>query len=329
MIKPSQIREKEFASSTMGGYRKYDVDSFLDEVAVSYEQLYKENSELLKKLRLLVDNIEEYRRREQSGELSCDASCADAREQADKIIADARLEAQRIISEAQTSVAVASEDSQLIDEVRSLRQKEEAALASIRAESERFRRSLLDMYTEHLTLIQSMVDGAPAKKESKKEKIHETKLDIDAMEVDEKFALDDIDSFFADAVSDEQGRIKEAFGGFRFEMGVEATTEEQLGFEETVSDFEESVAEEPVIEEPVTEEPTAKEEQIEVHSEIIVEHPTDDADTQDEEQEQSEDSDEIKPAFKISFPVEDDSTDNEEENIDDLFEEFFKSGKTE
>ena len=307
MIKPSQIREKEFAKTTMGGYKTADVDGFLDEVAVSYEQLYKENSELLKKLRLLVDNIEEYRRREQNGELTAGDTLVDARAQADKIITDARQEAERIIAEANGSVVLIGENNQSVDEIRKLREKEEASLFAIKAESEKFRKSLLSMYTEHLTLIQSMVDGAPIaeQKACEKQKSYETKLDISNMEVDEKFALDDIDAFFAEAVSDEQSRIREAFGGFRFEMGVEQNDEVQLEIEEKVSDFEE---------------PVSEDEQI--HSDIIVEFPSEEV---SEQEEQIDDSDSIKPNFKISFPEDEELGDNEEENLDDLFEGFFNS----
>lgn len=314
MIKPSQIREKEFASSTMGGYKKSDVDNFLDEVAVSYEQLYKENSELLKKLRLLVDNIEEYRRREQNGDLTVDDVLLEAGTQADKIIADARQEAERIIAEAGNSATQINDSKQSVDEIKKLREKEEASLAAIKAESEKFRRSLLSMYTEHLTLIQSMVDGETVaeKTVAKEAKSYETKIDISNMEVDEKFAVDDIDAFFADAVSDEQSRIREAFGGFRFEMGVETNDEVQLEIEERVSDFEE----------PVSAEESVSAEEQEVHSDIIIEFPSEEI---SEQEEQSDDSDEIKPSFKISFPEDEEAGDSDEENLDDLFEDFFNS----
>lgn len=308
MIKPSQIREKEFSSSTMGGYKKADVDNFLDEVAVSYEQLYKENSELLKKLRLLVDNIEEYRQREQNGEFTIDDTLVEARAQADRIIADARQEAERIIAEAGDSAAQISEGKQSVDEIKKLRQKEEESLAAIKAESEKFRKSLLSMYTEHLTLIQSMVDGKPVKEQKKRgeEKSHETKLDISGMEIDEKFTLDDIDAFFAEAVSDEQSRIREAFGGFRFEMGVESNDEVQLEIEEKVSDFEETVSDD----------------EQEVHSDIVVEFPSKET---YEREEQNDDNNEIKPSFKISFPEDEETSDSDEENLDDLFKGFFNS----
>ena len=300
MLKPSQIREKEFAKSTMGGYKTSDVDVFLDDVAESYEQLYKENSELLKKLRLLVDNIEEYRRRESAGS---DNSVSVANEEAEKIISQARLEAAQIISDAREQSAQVSSGQASLDEIRALCAQEEQRLAGIRAESEKFRKSLLAMYTDHLTLIQSMVDGtAPQKSDSKAEKAtdsHEKKLDIQTMDVDERFVYNDIDSFFAEAVAQENGRIKEAFGGFRFEIGIDTIEEVQLGIEESVSDFAEAEGDDLT----VHNEPSA---------DIGVEEPT-----------PVENPDEIKPGFRISFPDEEEAQENEEENLDDLFEGFF------
>jgi cell division initiation protein len=128
MIKPSQIREREFSKSTMGGYKTAEVDNFLDDVAVSYEQLYKENSELLKKLRLLVENIEDYRKKEQEGKFTPDAALTAAKEEADKIIADARLQAQRIVADAESQAKEIESDSSSLDELRQLCEKEEKKL---------------------------------------------------------------------------------------------------------------------------------------------------------------------------------------------------------
>lgn len=326
MLKPSQIREMEFSKSTMGGYKTSEVNSFLDDVAESYEQLYKENSELLKKLRLLVDNIEEYRKKEQDGELTPSSAMADARKEADKIISEAKLEAERIIANANNRAAQADSMSASVDELRQLREKEEAAYVNIKAESEKFRKSLLSMYTEHLSLIQSMVDGKSAQVElpDKKEEAPLKKLDINEIKVEEEFTYDDIDAFFAEAVSDEQSRIKEAFGGFRFEMGAEPIGETQLQLEEPVSDFEEPVSEEEESEQSdiIIEAPAEDNDIIVEGNEVIIEFPSKAELSKDDES--AEISDDVKPSFKISFPEDEEAADAEE-NLDDLFEGFFNS----
>ncbi len=287
----------------MGGYKMSDVDGFLDEVVESYEQLYKENSELLKKLRLLVDNIEEYRRKEQLSGATADETLLNANEEAERIISQARLEAEQIVADAKNKSAQIGVSQAALDEIRSLREKEEQILANIRAESEKFRKGLLAMYTEHLTLIQSMVDGkAPARSVDKQPKCesYEKKLDVKSAEIDEKFVYDDIDAFFAEALAQENSRVKEAFGGFRFEMGGE---QEEIPAVETVSDFEET--------------DSSADEYITVHS------------TSDESADNASKPDDIKSGFKISFPDEDDQSDNDDENLDDLFAGFFNNNKPE
>lgn len=372
MIKPSQIREKEFAKSTMGGYKTSDVNSFFDEVADSYEQLYKENSELLKKLRLLVDNIEQYRKREQDGEFASGTSLTDAKAEAEKIISDAKLEAERIIADAKKQSAQANDAQVSVDEIRKLREKEKKALCDIKAEAERFRKSLLSMYTEHLTLIQAMVNAASVAKEeinqkqaqetvpedipeenqaTVQEKSQETD-DAQAVEFEEMNSEEDMDAFFAEAVSDEQSRMREAFGGFRFEMGVESTDEVQLEIEEPqkeetfISDGEfdfagesEDVHSEIETETPeiivLHDEPSCESEQKtqpefsqitqEENYQPSQEEVYYDMEIQDDQDDFDDDDDSIEPSFKISFPEDGEDGDGEEENLDDLFEEFFNS----
>ena len=51
MLKPDVIQEKEFEQSVLGGYRRDEVDAFLDEVEADYRSLYTENNELVEKLK--------------------------------------------------------------------------------------------------------------------------------------------------------------------------------------------------------------------------------------------------------------------------------------
>ena len=46
MKTPEQIRDMEFQSSPMGGYKKNDVDLFLEEIAAEVESLMKQKLEV-------------------------------------------------------------------------------------------------------------------------------------------------------------------------------------------------------------------------------------------------------------------------------------------
>jgi hypothetical protein len=54
MLTPDRIKEKVFQTTGRGSYRSDDVDMFMSEVVASYEQMFKENSDLVKKITILA-----------------------------------------------------------------------------------------------------------------------------------------------------------------------------------------------------------------------------------------------------------------------------------
>ena len=61
MLTPKQIKNVDFATSGRNAYRMDDVDDFMSEVYESYDQMFRENAELVKKLNLLADKVAEYK----------------------------------------------------------------------------------------------------------------------------------------------------------------------------------------------------------------------------------------------------------------------------
>ena len=107
MLTPDKIKEKSFQTTGRGSYRAEDVDNFLSEVSASYEQMFKENGELVKKISILVKKIEEYREDEESlktallsAQKLADKIVADARETAEKETADVKAECEQMVAEA-------------------------------------------------------------------------------------------------------------------------------------------------------------------------------------------------------------------------------------
>ena len=73
MMSISQIKNYEFAAQRGGTYKSSEVDSVFTEVkatidalAGAYEKAKKENEELYKKMNVLADKIEEYKKDEDS-----------------------------------------------------------------------------------------------------------------------------------------------------------------------------------------------------------------------------------------------------------------------
>lgn len=61
MLTPQEVQDKKFVKAVFGGYDMVTVDEFLEELTNDYTALFKENTVLKNKLKVLVDTVEEYR----------------------------------------------------------------------------------------------------------------------------------------------------------------------------------------------------------------------------------------------------------------------------
>lgn len=146
MLTISDIKNINFRKANLGGYRPDDVDTFIDEVQTSYDQLLKENAELLRKLEILAKKVEEYRSEEDSirnalmsAQKVGDASIREAKHKSEVIIKDANMKAEKLIANAQREVA-----------------KQQAIMERLQRDVASFRSRLLSIYKEHLTLIDAL-----------------------------------------------------------------------------------------------------------------------------------------------------------------------------
>ena len=107
MITAQDIREKGFERAKFGGYEMDSVDDFLEEVADSIGVLQKENAdlqrekaEMAKKMKVLVDKINEYR----SSEEALNLAVLSAQKLAVQIEGDARARANAMLADADKKV---------------------------------------------------------------------------------------------------------------------------------------------------------------------------------------------------------------------------------
>ena len=179
------IRDKKFLE-VMRGYKKEDVDEYLNDVASEFSKLQKANEELEKKLEVLADKIREYREDEdalkeallgaqkqgkmvleeakekaaniiqdaknKSEEMISDAEAvvAQKKEEGEKAIADALAEKKRIEEEAEKKAADLHTEMEIQHEI------DKEALARTRREAEDFRTKLIVEYTSHIELIKKL-----------------------------------------------------------------------------------------------------------------------------------------------------------------------------
>ena len=97
MLKPEQLKSHRFISAGRGTYEAEDVDSFLREVSASYEKMFKENGDLVKKMSLLAERVSQYKKDEDN----IRRALLTAERMADKIQREAQQSAQEQLDSAE------------------------------------------------------------------------------------------------------------------------------------------------------------------------------------------------------------------------------------
>lgn len=110
MLTPLDIQNKEFSKS-FRGYKETEVDSYLDEIIIDYEKLYKENIELKDKIAVLSDQLKQYNNLEETlkntlvvAQGTAEEVTNTAKQKADLIIMEAEGKSRRIIEDAHDEV---------------------------------------------------------------------------------------------------------------------------------------------------------------------------------------------------------------------------------
>lgn len=225
MLTPDRIKNKTFQTTGKGSYRAEEVDSFMEEVSASYEQVFRENGEIIKKMSILANKVEEYKKDEDSlrqallsAQKLADQITAEANEKAEKAVSEANAEAQRILDEAKQKAeklendaktsadekvfTASKEANDILGGVNRKVTQEKLVLEMLQREVGAFKNKMMDMYKEHLTLLDRLpqiaaeetdedATEAAAKEETKEEPVNSVE---EAVTEDE--ASDDIDDIF-------------------------------------------------------------------------------------------------------------------------------------
>ena len=179
MLTPDRIKEKVFQTTGRGSYRSEDVDMFMSEVQASYEQMFKENGDLVRKISILAKKVEEYRADEESLKMAllnaqklADRIVAEAKETAaneiasvkgetDKLREDAAAEAEMLTANAKAEAEkiLADANKEAKDILGNINRKvthESLVYEMIQKEASEFKSKLIAMYREHITLINDL-----------------------------------------------------------------------------------------------------------------------------------------------------------------------------
>ena len=162
MMSPQEIRTVTF-DKVMRGYRVEDVDAFLQQVAQEMERLSSELSKKEKKLYILAEKVEEYRKDEDN----LKTALLNAQRMGENVIREAKQKADALIREAgiraDTLTRVANEQVE----------EQQAEMARIRAEVADFKNQVLGMYKAHIELLSDLPDMEEEVEESSSEEVVE------------------------------------------------------------------------------------------------------------------------------------------------------------
>jgi cell division initiation protein len=130
-LTPVEIRHLKPPRALLGGYKRRAVEDLLDQIVVSFEDVWRERADLADKLDQLEDDLVRYRELEAllrttlvSAEKAAATLKEHARKEADLVVQEARAEARSITRHAR------SEHDRLQTEVRRIRSLLRAALAA-------------------------------------------------------------------------------------------------------------------------------------------------------------------------------------------------------
>lgn len=168
MVTANEVMKKSFEQTKMG-YRLEEVDEFLSEVAQTIEALENENAQLAarreeddKKIEVLVASIKQYR----ADEEAIKDAMIDARRQKQAIIAEAEEKAKEILADAD------SQAGEMKKNINANIDAEKAELERVKAEVKDFKKELLELYRDHITMI-SEIPGEITEDEEYEEEYEE------------------------------------------------------------------------------------------------------------------------------------------------------------
>lgn len=164
MMTPQEAAKCTFTKSMVGGYNMASVDEFLDKLTEDYAALYKENTALKAKLKVLADKTEEYREIEEAmrstlltAQRMATSIVSEAEQKRDALIADGTGAAKVRLSEIREEIAREEERlAQTRRDVDAQIQAEERRLAVAQGELRHFIQAVQSVCGRQLELLERL-----------------------------------------------------------------------------------------------------------------------------------------------------------------------------
>lgn len=156
MITSKDVRNKRFEKAAFG-YKQEEIDEFLSQLEAELDEMERERAESNNKIQVLADKVREYMRDEDA----LKDALLGAQKQGHQVINEANEKAEQIIAEAEAKAAALEDEAtrqhaEAMEKNRLEIEKEKQALIEAQQQVSEFKKSLFDMYKNHLELISSM-----------------------------------------------------------------------------------------------------------------------------------------------------------------------------
>ena len=145
MLAPHELKNKSF-TKTVRGYSPQEVDEYIDFLVENYTALYRENSELERKLKIVVTNLDELKDEEES----IRSTLLKSQKLSEKIIRDANEKADVITS------SIKDRCDAIIAEFREQLGEEKKEMWQLRTKVLDFKKNVYDLYRAHIEELQSV-----------------------------------------------------------------------------------------------------------------------------------------------------------------------------
>lgn len=148
MITAQDIHNVTFEKA-LRGYRTDEVDEFLSKVAEQIDALTKEKADLEKKMYILAEKVDQYRKDEET----LKTALLNAQRLGETVVYEAKQKAETILYDANSKASQAKEEA--AERVA----QEEHALAEMRRQVAQFKNDILNLYKQHIESL-SAIPGA-------------------------------------------------------------------------------------------------------------------------------------------------------------------------
>ena len=145
MLAPHELKNKTF-SKTMRGYNPAEVDDYIEFLIDTYTNLYRENSELERKLKIVVTNLDEIKEEEEA----IRSTLLKSQKLGEKIIRVANEKADVIVS------SIKDRCDSIIADFRNQLAEEKKEMWKLRTKILDFKKNIYDLYRNHIEDLQSI-----------------------------------------------------------------------------------------------------------------------------------------------------------------------------